>query len=93
MKTYVMMCGNKDEAAQVQRETWTALCKMGVPSTNDFNNSTIVIAAEIRLLHLTPADLERLYGLKIEGFRTYGTFGTTSGSQEILDRLKLCERG
>lgn len=93
MKTYIIMCGNKEEAKRIQQENWMALGKMGLTSSIDFNSSTINIADEIKLLHLTPLDSERLYGLEIEGFRTSETFYLAENSHKILSRLKqLCER-
>ncbi|MCK4244165.1 MAG: hypothetical protein KAX20_00915 [Candidatus Omnitrophica bacterium] len=92
MKIYIVMCGNKEEAREFQRVNWITLGEMGIASGIDFNSSSITIANEIELLHLTPTDLDRLYGMKIEGFRTCGTFYTVENSRKIVDRLELCRR-
>ena len=92
MKIYIIMCGTKEEVKELQQENWMALGRMGITSRIDFRRSSIIIADEIELLHLSPDDSDRLYGLKIDGFKTFGTFGTTNGSEEIFNRLKLCVR-
>lgn len=92
MKTYVIMYRNRKEAEACQRENWMALDRMGIATKNDFLNSSINISDEIKLLHLTSNNWERLFGIEIEGWRTHGTFAWTKGNQHVLTRLRLCER-
>lgn len=91
MKIYVIMYGNKKEAGIGQRENWLALERMGLAVRSDFLNLSIGIVNEIKLLHLTPSDWQRLYGLKIEGWRTSGTF-LADDEQAILDKLDRLKR-
>ena len=92
MKIHVNMYGNRKEAEIGQRENWLALQKMGLGIKCDLLDLTIYISHEAKLLHLSPRDWQRMYGIKIEGFKICGTFYSTTDNMKILDKLELCKR-